>query len=287
MTYNTNNTIVIAISNTGYTAELAFLPKCHFNLEDVDLDWIYASTNGTDYKHGDLADLKSSEISFSFVLYNQNKTDCFKNFIEHINTLKKYVLIWRHQSENQCPDCASLQNKNMIENLIDCKPFNHDGTKPIEKFMKNISLNETDYSIEFAKLIEESLKKDTPHLIALSIICQGYLAAHGRKDILSGWDDVWKKLPNDLKDVGFQLKTKSKTEEKGWWKPALGTNLDGKSLIEELEALDKAAEFKTLKENNDKSVLDALVSEDKRKLMNLVPKIYKFLKDEVSLISLR
>ena len=67
------------------------------------------------------------------------------------------------------------------------------------------------------------------HLIALSILCQGYLAAHDVEEF-------------SVSDSGLQKKAvenQEKTEVKDWWKPALGEDYKGKALNEELEARDE------------------------------------------------
>ncbi len=74
------------------------------------------------------------------------------------------------------------------------------------------------------------------HLTALSILCQGYLAAHGVKESLNGWDEVWNKLPDELKDKEnlYQL-VKEKindTEELNWWTDAIDTEEAEKQLKE-------------------------------------------------------
>lgn len=61
------------------------------------------------------------------------------------------------------------------------------------------------------------------HLIALAILCQGYLAAHGGDGLGEEWKKVWEKLPDDLKDKKkpYQLveEKRNKTKDKNdFWK---------------------------------------------------------------------
>ena len=121
-------------------------------------------------------------------------------------------------------------------------------------------------------------RKIPSHLIALSILCQGFLAAHGKKDNLHEWVSVWENLSNDLKDGDYQLGTKSKTEGRGWWEPALGNNYRGEKLENEL--LDSKKSDKIINE------LTAFIRENKNEMLitdiqqrenftNLVNEAYK------------
>lgn len=110
-----------------------------------------------------------------------------------------------------------------------------------------------------------------PHIIALSILCQGYLAAHGKKDSLRGWEDVCNNLPHNLKGENFQLKTKSKTEEKDWWEPALEADFNGEKLVKELKTMDKDKKaieclIKIIKNKKDEN--SKLYFDDKGKIVN-------------------
>jgi hypothetical protein len=77
-----------------------------------------------------------------------------------------------------------------------------------------------------------------PHLIALLILCQGYLAAHGTISVLRDWKKLWENVPEDVKDKDnpHQLvrQKRDQTERKDWWKPALGADYKGSELKEEL-----------------------------------------------------
>jgi hypothetical protein len=91
----------------------------------------------------------------------------------------------------------------------------------------------------------------TPHLIALSILCQGYLAAHGTKDSLNGWEDVWNKLGKAIKDHRKKYKLvaskMSITETKDWWRKAIGAKQN--NIMNELStiAMDKSDEKTKIK----------------------------------------
>ncbi len=86
---------------------------------------------------------------------------------------------------------------------------------------------------------EYAERQSFSHLIALSLLCQGFLVAHGKKDNLPGWASVWQNLSGDLKDDDYQLKTKSITEGKDWWIPAFGNNYIGEDLKKVFNDSDK------------------------------------------------
>lgn len=76
-------------------------------------------------------------------------------------------------------------------------------------------------------------KKSKPHLIALSILCQGYLAAN--EEHLEDKDKIIK-LPEG---ITISEVKKENTRISDWWEPALGDNYNAKDLNKELETVDK------------------------------------------------
>lgn len=90
--------------------------------------------------------------------------------------------------------------------------------------------------------IQKKSPDTLPHLIALSILCQGYLAAHEGEGLV-GWD----KVPPDIKrKVAEKIKDPDPTKnptKKQWWNSALG---DDKSKIQdELNAVPDKDESKS------------------------------------------
>ncbi len=224
MNYNTENTIVVVISTNTlggrvYEVEQNVLNQylsSHENNVTQTNDWIYISTGGNSLVLNEL------NATSSFILYNQVKGgDNFDEFISKINDTKKHVLIYWHETDNHTlrPDVLRMK----FNNLIECIPFSH-GENEALYFMNCIGNNNTNYTEKFGKLIQEYLKKKAkPHLIALSILCQGYLAAHweeiynSKKECLSGlktWDSLLRELRDKVKA------NKDMTAGQGWWKPA-------------------------------------------------------------------
>lgn len=81
------------------------------------------------------------------------------------------------------------------------------------------------------------------YLIALSILCQGYLAAHGGEGLGEEWKQVWEKLPDDLKDKNnpYRLieEKRNKTKDKDdFWKNVIR---DRKNIEAELDENGKTA----------------------------------------------
>ena len=102
-------------------------------------------------------------------------------------------------------------------------------------------------------------KKLKPHLIALSILCQGYLAAHGGNG-LKGWDGL-------LDDLKRAAKSNWPKVKKDWWIPAFGTETDFKNtgVGKDLMAMGKDCEkdkgaikalFNAIQESNGKDFAD-------------------------------
>jgi len=71
-------------------------------------------------------------------------------------------------------------------------------------------------------------KKANPHLIALSILCQGYLAAHGGAG-LDGWDKVHQDIKDKAAEKLNDSDDKKNPSKKAWWK----TVLEGRKNIED------------------------------------------------------
>jgi hypothetical protein len=128
--------------------------------------------------------------------------------------------------------------------------------KKDDNFFKSLSalineINKKGISEEVWKVLYPS----NTHLVALSILCHGYLAAHGETANLNGWKEVWEDLPKNVKDDKCQL-TKEKrdmTEERKWWYPALGKEYKSKYLKNELETVgEEKKDYKIIKIIEDK-----------------------------------
>lgn len=96
--------------------------------------------------------------------------------------------------------------------------------------------NTVDYQSAIKALIQSFLNKQPHYLIALSILCQGYLAAHGGEGLEDEWKKVWEKLPDDLKDKQnpYQLieeKRNSTKDKNDFWKNVID---DRKKVEDEL-----------------------------------------------------
>lgn len=263
--FNKNNIIVVVVS-IAKSPEKKFLLKC---LRNKDADWTYAVTDGNNFYF----DKMNNNIAPSFILVNQSKWDnnnLLSDIIKAINAAKKSIIVWTHETNGK--SCKQIKEK-IKNNIIFCDKFNHSFITC--SFMENISNdNEDNYEEEFSNLISETLKKKPkPHLIALSILCQGYLAAHwkeidnGKKKTLSGLK-TWDSLLPEMKEKaqGNQDKTKGQ----GWWEPVFNNedlgkgNLKDTRLGTELTSLGKECEnssaikdlFEAIESLNGKSFCD-------------------------------
>lgn len=86
-------------------------------------------------------------------------------------------------------------------------PNNNNPVYAFETVIKANDYGKVD--VAYRALYKFVKKQPNPHLIALSILCQGYLVAHGETESLKGWDD---KLKNMLINGALE-----KTEDKAWW----------------------------------------------------------------------
>ena len=97
---------------------------------------------------------------------------------------------------------------------------------PSQKWIEPNSVCSSDWRI---KRDEYSYfgKKSFSHSSALSILCQGYLAAHGEIGLPKG--------------IFISDEKKKLTLQQDWWKPVLGYELSGKELREEVKTMGKEA----------------------------------------------
>lgn len=110
--------------------------------------------------------------------------------------------------------------------------------------------------------IQKKSPDTLPHLIALSILCQGYLAAHEQIDV-----------PKELKG---KVKSKAgETKKKDWWTSALGTN-NQSTIEDELKAVPDDEDIK--KENVRKLITAIYTNGDPMPNGNLVAEAYSALK---------
>jgi len=169
------------------------------------------------------------------------------------------------------PDIKNIINAAVEYTLgnVDILKLNH----PVANFARSPSQD------NFKKLRHFILyNMRNPYLIAFSILCQGYLAAHGQNDTLHGWECFWKNLPIDLQDDKFQLKTRSETEGRRWWEPALGNNYSGKELENELFDSNKSGKkIKELIESIRDNKNEMLIADTQQRenFTNLVNEAYK------------
>jgi hypothetical protein len=101
-------------------------------------------------------------------------------------------------------------------------------------------------------------------LPTLSILCQGYLVAHGEGDFGIS-DDLLDKAKNNI----------DKTQKRDWWKPALGKEHKGDELLEELEVKDKdnvsiKGLIKAINDDDKAGIADkmGLASTDLKRILN-------------------
>jgi len=163
---------------------------------------------------------------------NKKPSNEINSLLERIKNCKRKIIIWTHKSDNIFRDAieSSLEKQS---NIYDSFSHSHENSI-VEQFMfKVCKTSQDNFEQEFKKLIESSLKNLlTPHLIALSILCQGYLAAN--KEYLNDEERIIK-LPEG---ISIPKGKKENTRRREWWEPALGKECKGNELNKELETVD-------------------------------------------------
>lgn len=168
------------------------------------------------------------EYDFIFLHINNEE---IKSFVENLEENMKDKLILFSTGNN--PGDQFSVNYPFLEGIGNWESF------------KKLNWNNVRMPLDREALLKR-LKQRYTHLIALSILCHGFLVAHGEKDNLHEWVSVWENLSSNLKEGDYQLKTKSKTEERGWWKPALENNYSGDELKKELFNSNKSEKINVL-----------------------------------------
>lgn len=250
MKIDTNNYVVLIISSP-HAAEKYFIKTIKTITDNGDQDFCYAAIGPKcEDKIISMPSDETININAQYSLYlinakcwkcsnghlncecmqNDEASNKIKSLIDSIKSNNKNIIVWTHTGDT----IASEKIKELFGDKCDFFAFSH--TEPnheVEVLMENIC-TDNDFENRFSGFIEYSLlKKAKPHLIALYILCEGYLAAHDEG--LSGWND---NLKNLLKIEG----AKDKTEKKDWWKPALGDDLQGKEIESELNVVSECLE---------------------------------------------
>lgn len=213
---------------------------------------------------------KFNKKKFYFALVEQSKWYHYKNKIEEVTPQYNKVIVWSHETNGV--SCEIIK-KSLNTNKIECFPFTHEGAdreprRSLKELMmaigklsrcsnmksnKNLKMHINKNCENIAEnLIRESLKQSIPYLIALSILCQGYLAAHGGNG-LKGWDG----LSFDLKEAA---KLNWPNVKNDWWEPVFGTetSFEKTGVYNELQAMGKECKdadaiknlFKAIRKSN-------------------------------------
>ncbi len=165
----------------------------------------------------------------------------FENYnfdnITSINQINNYDLIFIHTGNNDVWKKKAKDNSDkqfVFINTVTIKG-EHDSDNIHYCLYPADKLKDYKKAIDFFEKLENevdwSLLQPEPiktHLIALSILCQGYLAANAPKKIRL------------LKEVA--VTNKKLTLQKDWWKPALGDDYKEDKLDKELETITKNIE---------------------------------------------
>lgn len=176
-------------------------------------------------------------------VYTKMNNEVVKITVKHKGDVEFAVLL--HTKEPK--ELEMLRNCDFKQTLnITVQKFST-AISPIayEQFIKSFCVEGT---IEKFNLLWEEIKRTTdtqPHLITLYILCQGYLAANGGKE-LHGWNEI----PDNLKEMASM--NKDKVKEENWWEI-----IRQEQVMQELEKSKKDnAISKLLSEIESKKVVD-------------------------------
>lgn len=173
-----------------------------------------------------------------FVLINPI-SQVSKDVIEQLGKSKKVILYLHNTDIDKYSDninkiVTAVKSVLNREIKFSHEPIENEKFKPYKIFLECITTKSKTNAECFKKLIEDSLKKNNnPHLIALFILCQGYLAVHDK--------EFRDKLKKEAKDI--TIKDKSEFPD-DWWAPAFGDeknviNFDNTDVYKELSAIGK------------------------------------------------
>lgn len=199
-------------------------------------------------------DIDTKEYDLIFLHINNDEAASFFNSLT--NEQKDKIILFSTDAILKSSDfawCAEYPFMGKMSNWNSFKRLNWHNIKD------EMSLNE---------IIKALTSPKNTHIIALSILCQGYLSAHGK---IEG-------LPDSLKKIAQENQSQV---NQAWWMPALGEELKGEELIKELEALNKITIFGKLKEDGHQAVINALTIENGEQLTKLVTTIHELLTDDI------
>lgn len=233
MDINTEEYIVIAISSDK-GPESIFLrgvSKDNGKIAFVSKDTKWRSTNVKD----------SNGFIFALIVLNDDngdKTSQANEVIPKMILKGKKIIIYTHLGDYLNRADIEKTISSMEGTIEEYKEFSHEPNNSNFQSLNTFynCLNQPSFETCLKKLIEESLKKkNTPHLIALSILCQGYLAAHGGAG-LDGWDRVTQDIKSKAVEKLKISDDKKNPTKKEWWKSALGKD-DQSKTEEELKGI--------------------------------------------------
>lgn len=184
----------------------------------------------------------ADEKKYYFALVEQTKWAKYKDNIKQVKNQYEELIVWIHSTSGYTRETIASELEIERDN---CHTFSHEGASnepliSLKGLMQAIGTLKTSnpkelHSIEIIAeyLIKESIKKKhKPHLIALSYLCWGYLAAQGKID-----------LP---KKLSISTKKKAETKERIWWEHVLKKEKKLFLIDKELEAISKEMEVKPL-----------------------------------------
>jgi len=244
---DTDKYIVIEVSSPKENYETPLLKRCKITGQE----WLFCATDGKSF-YNNMQDLQQK---FSFLLLNASRFKLnesmtkVEKLYEVVKQSEKSVIIWAHTgdegSDTEENRFGEDDFDDISKRIIRYESFSHVETRPIVSFLKVIGkegCSEDTYKAAFESLVKASLKKKgESHLLALEILCLGYIAAHDLEK-LSMINEDWRKL---VLHKNFRKRlndNKYVTNDPAWW-----SVINKKEIEEELMTVGKKVDSEEFK----------------------------------------
>ena len=196
-----NDFIVVLISTEGGEEE-NYLNDCRTKNDIKGSDeWFFALTDGEHCVMDRVIE------DYSFVYINMEKWDSIEvsNFISEIKNQDKEKIVFFHISDGKELNIKHKQQdiEERMGKLFHYDPFHHTPNHPSQVFISDFLEKGKKYIEAFQNLLESISSQDEPKhsLMALSFLCQGYLATF--YDLYKSKEDMIDKVRPALEMMGW------------------------------------------------------------------------------------
>lgn len=169
-----------------------------------------------------------------FILFIHTSNKCFYRFIDALLTHSTNCWIVCYSGADSADAFDNIERKHKSKENIRFFPRIYPSITS-ETLKQKWDINTFVQAVinQEKNPFDRLVRKGTPHLIALSILCQGYLAAHE-------YNEIYTKLPIELRNIVKDKNNLTLTENNQWWNGVVDVALieDELKLKEEKESED-------------------------------------------------